>query len=129
MFIKVTSENILSVLEKHPKALWMLHPQNIGNNYHVIPSWQYASKLSELEELYPDVVFLESVVDEELEYLEELGFTKEMIWSKNHYRGFIISLKDFEVVDHSIGRCHCQETLVEMVIDLFPELFEPPGVG
>ena len=129
MFIRVTSENILDVLEKHPKALWILHPQKIGNAFHIVPSWQVDSKLTQFEELYPDVVFLESIVNEELEYLEELGFTKEMMWSIHHYRAFIISLKDFEVVDHSIGRCHCEETLVEMVVDLYPELFEPPSVG
>ena len=129
MFIRVTSENILSVLEKHPKALWLLHPEKIHDFFHIVPSWQANSKLSQLEELYPDVVFLESVVTEELDYLAELGFTNEMIWSKHHFRAFMVSLKDFEVVDHSIGRCHCEETLIEMVVDLYPELFEPPSVS
>ena len=52
-----------------------------------------------------------------------------MIWSKNHHRGFMINLDEYAVKKHSIGMCYCTATFVELAVDLFPELFEPPSEG
>lgn len=129
MFIRVRAEDIPAILEEHPKIIWLLHDETFFPSRHIGPSWHGNTFLNEFESLYPSIPFLESIVTEELDSLYELGFTKEMIWSKTYYRDFMISIEDSAVKDHTIGRCHCKETLVELAVDLFPELFEPPSVG
>ena len=129
MIVKVTSEDFPHILDKHPKAVWILHPKDGMESLTLYPTWMRKGPISEMSELYPDVCIFESIVDEELEFLYELGFTEDMIWSKNHNRGFIINLVDYSVVRHSIGMCYCQDTFVQFVVDLFPELFEPSSEG
>lgn len=129
MLVKITSDDFPNILDKHPKAVWILHPKNGSLSLQLSPTWKKDGAISELSDLYPDVCIFESIVDEELEFLYELGFTKEMIAYKDQYRGFIINLADYSVVRHSIGMCYCPETFVEFVVDLFPELFEPPSEG
>lgn len=128
MILRITSDDFPHILDTHPKAIWVLHPENGGPNLQLLPSWKKSGgPINEINELYPDIVIFESIVDEELEFLDALGFDHNMIWSKNHHRGFMINLDEYAVKRHSIGMCYCTKTFVDLVVDLFPELFEPPS--
>lgn len=128
MIIRITSDDFPHILDQYPKAIWFLHPKNPEVNLQLSPSWlRENNSINEINQLYPDLVIFESNVDEELEFLDALGFDHDMIWSKHHYRGFIISLEDYAVKRHSIGMCYCNNTFIELAVDLFPELFEPPS--
>lgn len=130
MFIKATAKDIPYLADEYKKFIWILFNKDHSERLQIHPSWQKKGKTHEISELYPDIVFVESIVDDELDYLEELGFDrKRMIWSKNHYRSFMITIKDNEVVEHSIGRCFCLDTVIEMLVPIYPELFEPPSIG
>lgn len=130
MILRITSDDFPHILDTYPKAIWFLHPKNGGANLQLSPSWTIENNtINQINELYPDIVIFESIVDEELEFLDALGFDHDMVWSKNHYRGFIINLDEYSVKRHSIGMCFCTETFVELAVDLFPELFEPPSEG
>ena len=130
MILRITSDDFPHILDTYPKAIWVLHPKNSDSSLAILPSWiKSGGTINELNELYPDIVIFESIVDEELEFLDELGFDHNMIWSKNHHRGFIINLDEYAVKKHSIGMCYCTATFVELAVDLFPELFEPPSEG
>lgn len=130
MILRITSDDFPHILDTYPKAIWVLHPKNSDSSLALLPSWRKSGgTINELNELYPDIVIFESIVDEELEFLDELGFDYNMIWSKNHHRGFMINLDEYVVKKHSIGMCYCTATFVELAVDLFPELFEPPSEG
>lgn len=128
MILRITSDDFPHILDTYPKAIWVLHAKNSDLSLKISPSWKKSGgTINEINELYPDIVIFESIVDEELEFLDDLGFDHNMIWSKNHHRAFMINLDEYAVKRHSIGMCHCTETFVDFVVDLFPELFEPPS--
>jgi hypothetical protein len=130
MILTVTSKDIPEILEQHDKFIWIFYNKNTADYLQLRPSWFPGGAVNEISEIYPSVVILESTVDFELDYLETLGFDrKTMIWSKNHYRSFIITVEDGQVTRHSIGECFCAETFVDFVVKMYPELFEPPSVG
>jgi hypothetical protein len=131
MIVKVTQSDFPKILESYDNFLWILHLPHAKPPLQIYPSWIENSILTELQNLYPNINIFESIVDEELDFLEELGISREEVWDPQNgeYRSFFITVKNNEVIEHSIGRCYCIDTVIEMLANIYPELFEPSSEG
>ena len=65
MILRITSDDFPHILDTYPKAIWVLHPKNSDSSLALLPSWRKSGgTINELNELYPDIVIFESIVDE-----------------------------------------------------------------
>lgn len=131
MIVRVTKSDFPKILETYDRFIWIFHLPHARPPLQIYPTWDGNTTLTTLQEMYPQITIFESIVDEELDLLEEIGITKDIIWDPRNgeYRSFFITVKNNNVIEDSIGRCYCLDTIIEMLLVIYPDLFEPSSIG
>lgn len=137
MKIDNAREQFPKLLLDHKKFVWIFHfPENEleweGAIREIVPSWYtpiykiHTNKIQNFMELLPEgVVILESIAKDEIDFLIELGLPKEWMLEQEvqPISPVMISFDKGWVNNTSIGRCYCIKTLVELMIETYPEKF------
>ena len=129
MFIRLTDADFNKALIEYKRFILMVYfDEQQDEEYWVKikPTWSEESDrlLEAFGEVFPDVVFAESKLSEIRETLHGFNISLDDLWdeqSKN-YRPIIISIDKGWIKSTSYGKCYCDETLTEMIFDIYPEL-------
>lgn len=131
MFVRINSENFNESLVKYKRFIWFIYFDGQEDEKYFMnikPSWSTnkSELTNEINNLFPDLIIGESKISEVMEIL--LGFNISMTeaWDdrNKHIRPFFISIDKGWIKSHSIGKCYCLDTVMEMIYDIHPELFE-----
>jgi len=148
MRIKNAKENFPKLIQEHKKFVWIFHfPENNveweGAIREILPSWykpviqKHQNKTQHFIDLLPqEVIVLESIAQDEIDFIMELGLPNEWIFELKDSKPIHPVMVSFEkgwLYNTSVGRCYCLETLVDLVVEIYPEKFldllEPTSVG
>lgn len=129
MFIRLTDYNFNKSLIEHKRFIWLVYfDEQHDEKYwtQIKPTWsEKSTRLVEaFSEVFPNVVFAESIISEVRETLHGFNISLDDLWdegSKN-YRPIIISIEKGWIKSTSYGKCYCDETFTEMIFDVYPEL-------
>lgn len=130
-------EEFPNLILEHKKFVWIFNfPEDDleipGMIREIIPSWyepfdkNRTNKIKEFIEILPEgVIILESIAKEEIDFLLELGLPHDWMLEQEvkPIHPIIISFDKGWVNETSLGRCYCMNTLVEMVVETYPEKF------
>jgi len=80
---------------------------------------------------FSGVTYVETYHSEGYDLVIHLGVNYDMIWDENggHYRPLIIAVERGLAKAISFPKCYCDETYVDIIHSIHPELFEPPSVS
>lgn len=97
------------------------------------PTWiKPISVITKLIEDFPNITFVESMYDEVIDELIEMGYQTNLhtsdggLW--DNFNKILVPLiigfdKGWKKVD-SIGKCYCTETLTDIMFEVFPKEFK-----
>jgi hypothetical protein len=135
MLVRYKGGDFVSIVTKYKKFVWFIYDevQTIPNNPLTLkPTWiKSFGPIVEFQEIFPEMVFVESMIDEVKEEVFELGYnlnldsTEGGLWDGNndHFRPIIIGFdKGWKKVD-SRYKCYCLETLSEILFEIYPNNF------
>lgn len=138
MFVKGNRQNFFEILSNYKKFVWIFHRREDQLMYEnvvaeIIPSWyklpneDRVHKLLLLQEELPDdITIVESIAANEIDLLLELGIEPDWLWEFEEFkpvRSVILTFDKGWVKNTSMGKCYCINTLVELIVDLYPEKF------
>jgi hypothetical protein len=138
MFIKGNRDNFYEILSKHKKFVWIFHfSENIleidTTVKEILPSWYIiqekgrSHKLNLLmESVSEDIVVVESIAENEVDLLMELGIDTDWLFHTENFKPIRLVIITFEngwVKSTSEDKCYCLNTLVEFLVELYPEKF------
>lgn len=137
--MKITNarEEFPKLIQEHKKLVWIFHfPENDlewdSSIREILPSWykprnkSHRNKTKDFIDILPEgVVILESIAKDEIDFLIELGLPKEWMLDQEvkPISPAMISFEKGWINNSSVGRCYCIQTLVELVVETYPEKF------
>jgi len=130
-------EEFPKLIQEHKKFVWIFNfpeddleiPKMIRE---IVPSWyepldvQRPNRIKDLIGILPEgVIILESIAKDEIDFLLELGLPSEWMLEQDvkPIHPVMISFDKGWIHNSSIGRCYCFETLLELLIEIYPEKF------
>ena len=141
-------ENFPKLIQEHKKFIWIFNfPENNlewdGAIREIVPSWYepkiitHRNKTKDFINLLPDgIVVLESIAENEIDFIIELGLPHEWIFELKENKPITPVILSFDkgwVYNTSVGRCYCLQTLIDFVVEIYPEKFtdllEPTSIG
>lgn len=141
MLVRYTGGSHTDLFKEHDRFILLVFVDlqldfNPGWNLSLSPSFSTTPEQSnhhvEIMKNFPDVVYVETMHSESYDMINNFGFDYDneiMDLHNGHYKPMIVGVKKGRVVSHSIGRCYCAETYVDIIHSLYPELFEPTSVS
>jgi len=127
MVLRYQGGDFNNLIRNHKKFIWMVYIQGQLNPIGTIafkPSWVDKSLIiPEVISTFPNVTFVESLYDEVLDELIEMGYTNNDLWDGNngHHLPIIVGMdKGWKKID-SLGKCYCLETLSDIIFQIYPE--------
>ena len=141
MFLRYEGGDFTSLLRENNKFILMLYfdGQQIDDEKTVsyltiLPSshtFYPRTDFNVITDTFSGVTFVETYHSEAYDLVYHLGFNHDYLWDEENkiFRPLIIAVKDGYTLASSYGQCYCTETFMDVLIQLHPELFEPPGVS
>jgi hypothetical protein len=132
MLIRINPWEVTQKIGEFKRFIWICHIQR-KNQLVIRPSWDplfegVSTALQTLDEMYPDVVILESFVEDCVDKLLEFGIDFQELRSNDfdqELRPIMMSFDKGWLKETSTGKCYCLETLTELIMSIYPNLF--PG--
>jgi hypothetical protein len=133
MLQTVSPWEITNKIGEFKKFIWICHIKK-KNKLVIRPSWDplhegIPTELQLLDEMYPEVVIFESFVEDSVDKILEFGVDFSEIRSNDfdqELRPIMMSFDKGWLKETSTGKCYCTETLMELIISIYPELFQEP---
>jgi hypothetical protein len=131
MLIRINPWEVIQKIGEFKKFIWICHIQR-KNQLVIRPSWDplyegVPTELQLLDDMYPEVVILESFVEESVDKILEFGVDFSEIRYNDfdqELRPIMMSFDKGWLKETSTGKCYCTETLTELIVSIYPELFQ-----
>lgn len=127
MLIRYQGGDFKNLIISHKKFIWLVYVEvqlNPRGYIALKPSWIEESRnIPEVIKTFPNVIFVESLYDEVLDELIEMGYSNGDLWDDNngHHLPIIVGMdKGWKKID-SLGKCYCIETLSDIIFQIYPE--------
>ena len=135
MLIRYSGGNFNSLLINKKRFVWFIYEElqlDKTSKLTLLPTWiKPISVITKLIEDFPNITFVESMYDEVIDELIEMGYQTNLhtsdggLW--DDYNKILVPLiigfdKGWKKVD-SIGECYCTETLTDIMFEVFPDEF------
>ena len=130
MLVRINPWEITQKIGEHKKFIWICHLSR-KNSLDIRPSWDRVwehipTTLEVVNENYPDVLIFESFVEQSLDRIMEFGVPFEYLRDNdvNHdLKPIMMSFDKGWLKDTSLDKCYCLETLIELIMPIYPEYF------
>jgi hypothetical protein len=130
MLQRVNPWDITQKISEFKRFIWICHISK-KNILDIRPSWDrlntdFPTTLEVINQEYPNVVILESFVEESIDKILEFGVPLEYLRmndSNNEFKPIMMAFDKGWLQDTSIDRCYCLETLTELIMLIHPENF------
>jgi hypothetical protein len=133
MVLRYQGGNFYDLIRNHKKFIWLIYEEiqlDPNSDLTLRPTWiKDWGPIFDFQELFPEIVFVESMYSEVLEEVLELGYSmgKDVIefglWDSYNdiLKPLIVGFdKGWKKVD-SLGKCYCLETLTDIIFEIYPE--------
>jgi hypothetical protein len=135
MFVRYKGNNFYELLSEHKNFLWFIYDnfQLERTNVSIVPSWlDHNGVINSINEVFPNVIFVESMYSEVRDEISEMGFDLYSdvidggLWDSNNdvQRPLIIGIKKGWKDTDSIGMCYCVETVTKIIFSVYPNELE-----
>ena len=133
MLIRYSGGSFNDLVYQNKNFIWLVYSDiqlDIRGTIALKPTWiKSYSDITQLIAAFPQVTFVESMYDEVIEELTEMGYQSSVpsyeggLWDVNNeilIPLFIGMSKGWKKVD-SIGKCYCTESLTDIMFEIYPE--------
>lgn len=133
MRVKVDDNNFFYEFSKHKKFILMVFRkpiEGVSLELRLETEQQPNTKYVEFTKMFEDVVFMETIIDEQYNLIEYLNINDKNIYDfdgKFFNPRMIVFENGWKKFDQSGKMCYCLETLIKLVFDLHPELIPKPS--
>lgn len=135
MLVRYSGGSFNDLIINHRNFIWLVYSDFQLDYIGTIgfkPTWiKPYSVITQLLEEFPKVTIIESMYDEVIEELSEMGYQRSVptylggLWDANNkiLTPIIVGISQgWKKVD-SIGKCYCTETLTDIMFEVFPDEF------
>ena len=133
MLIRYSGGSFNDLVYQNKNFIWLVYSDfqlDMRGWLALKPTWiKSYSDITQLIDAFPQVTFVESMYDEVIEELTEMGYQSSLpsheggLWDVNNeilIPLFIGMSKGWKKVD-SIGKCYCTESLTDIMFEIYPE--------